>query len=85
MVCIIVENEADIAAFKSFVDDAAAPAPAAPKPAAPAAPVASSPPPPAAASFAQPTGSKDRVYASPLARRLAADKGLAIEVSFYLF
>ncbi|XP_050509869.1 dihydrolipoyllysine-residue acetyltransferase component of pyruvate dehydrogenase complex, mitochondrial isoform X5 [Diabrotica virgifera virgifera] len=53
LVCIIVENEADIAAFKDFKDDGAA-APAPPKAAAPsapapspAAPVAAAPPAPA--------------------------------------
>ncbi|XP_018804517.1 PREDICTED: dihydrolipoyllysine-residue acetyltransferase component of pyruvate dehydrogenase complex, mitochondrial isoform X3 [Bactrocera latifrons] len=51
LVCIIVQNQEDVAAFKDFVDSAPAaakPAAAAPPPAA-AAPVAPPPPPPAAA------------------------------------
>lgn len=59
----------------------AAPAPsqaeAAPAPAATPAPVASAPTPaPAAAPAAPSTASGDRVFASPLARRIAADKGI---------
>ncbi|XP_067623526.1 dihydrolipoyllysine-residue acetyltransferase component of pyruvate dehydrogenase complex, mitochondrial isoform X3 [Eurosta solidaginis] len=42
LVCIIVSEQADVAAFKDFVDDA----PAAAKPAAAAAPAAAAPPPP---------------------------------------
>lgn len=84
LVCIIVENEADIAAFKDFKDDgasapkaAAAPAPPAPTPA--PAPRAAAPPPPPTPSFSAPIpapSAGDRVYASPLAKRLAAEKGL---------
>lgn len=86
LVCIIVENEADIAAFKDYKDDSPAPsrAAAAPAPppaaAAPAAPqpVAAPPPPPPAP--VQPVAARpqtaaeqhgDRVYASPMAKRLA--------------
>ncbi|XP_011194236.1 dihydrolipoyllysine-residue acetyltransferase component of pyruvate dehydrogenase complex, mitochondrial isoform X4 [Zeugodacus cucurbitae] len=52
LVCIIVQNQEDVAAFKDFVDDAPAvakPAAAAASPPAAAAPVAPPPPPPAAA------------------------------------
>lgn len=83
LVCIIVENEADVAAFKDFVDTGA---PA--KPAEPSQP-ASSPPPPSPSPTPTPvssapitapaTSSGDRVYASPLARRLAAEKGLSLQ------
>lgn len=91
LLCIIVENEADVAAFKDFKDDgagaapakpAAAPAPAAPAPA--AAPVAPPPPPPAAP---RPAGVQtaseqkfgDRVLASPMAKRLAEQQKLRLE------
>lgn len=91
LVCIIVENEGDIAAFKDFKDDGAAAAPkaAAPAPAAaPSAPtpVAAPPPPPPAVS-ARPAGAitaseqkfGDRVLASPMARRLADVQKLRLE------
>lgn len=78
--CIIVEKESDIAAFKDYVETGVAevstppPAPA-PAPAAAAAPVAAAPSPaPAAAAPAAPR--KGRVFASPLAKKLAADKGI---------
>lgn len=88
LVCIIVSDESSIAAFKDFKDDAtvAAPPPAAPSP---AAPTPSIPPPTTAAPPAAPIPAKvpsipapsgDRVYASPLARRLAAEKGLSLQV-----
>nr|CAG4642628.1 EOG090X08YX [Evadne anonyx] len=91
LVCIIVENEEDVAAFKNFKDDGAAeaaapaapaaaaapaPEPAAapvPEPAAAPVPVAAIPTP--AASVA-PATTGDRKFISPLARMLAADKGL---------
>lgn len=87
LVCIIVENESDIAAFKDYKDDGSS-APAPPKAAAPAAPAptpspaprAAAPPPPPSVSIPAP-GAGDRVYASPLAKRLAADKGLSLAVS----
>uniref|UniRef100_A0A4W6D4Z8 Acetyltransferase component of pyruvate dehydrogenase complex n=1 Tax=Lates calcarifer TaxID=8187 RepID=A0A4W6D4Z8_LATCA len=76
--CIIVEKESDIAAFKDYVETGVAevstppPAPA-PAPAAAAAPVAAAPTPAAAA----PAGpKKGRVFASPLAKKLAAEKGI---------
>ncbi|XP_026681992.1 uncharacterized protein LOC103512808 [Diaphorina citri] len=84
LVCIIVENESDVAAFKDFKDDAppaaGASAPAPPPPKVAAAPP---PPPPKAAPAPSPTpvpsqktSGGTRVYASPLAKRLAAEKGL---------
>ncbi|XP_059912957.1 dihydrolipoyllysine-residue acetyltransferase component of pyruvate dehydrogenase complex, mitochondrial [Gadus macrocephalus] len=74
--CIIVEKESDIAAFKDYVETGVADATAPPPPPAPAA----APSPslaPAAAPAAAPLGSrKGRVFASPLARKLASDKGI---------
>ncbi|XP_059484872.1 dihydrolipoyllysine-residue acetyltransferase component of pyruvate dehydrogenase complex, mitochondrial [Neocloeon triangulifer] len=89
LVCIIVESQDDVAAFKSYVDDgkaAPAPAPAAPAPAAPAAASTAAtppPPPPSAAPAAAPVSfsaspSEGRVFASPLAQRIALEKGLDI-------
>lgn len=89
--CIIVESQEDIAAFKDFKDDgsvAAAPksAPKAAESAAPAAaPPASAPPPPVShpspvhVATAPPVGG--RLFASPFARKLAAEKGLDLSVS----
>jgi len=90
-VCIIVESQDDVAAFKDFVDDGkSAPAPAAKPSAAPA------PPPPPAPSAAAPIAQAvpvsmpapgGRVFASPFARKLAAEQGLDISVfikSFYI-
>lgn len=86
LVCIIVENEGDVAAFKDFKPDEtaaapaaapAAPAPAAPAPAAPA-PAAAAPPPPPVAPPPPAAPAGGRVYASPLARKIAADKGIQL-------
>ncbi|TMW54830.1 hypothetical protein DOY81_000063 [Sarcophaga bullata] len=99
LVCIIVQDEAHIAAFKDFKDTAgpakpaAAPAPApAPAPAAAAAPpppvvIAAVPPQPAAAPPAAPSGKVltaveqrgPRVYASPMAKKLAEAQQLRLE------
>lgn len=97
LVCIIVQEESHIAAFKDFKDTAgpakpaAAPAPA-PAPAAAAAPpppiaVAAVPPQPAAAPPAAPSGKVltaveqrgPRVYASPMAKKLAEAQQLRLE------
>lgn len=89
LVCIIVENEADVAAFKDFKDDgssAAKPAVAAP-PSPPPAAAASAPPPPPPPSSSRPAGVitaseqkfGDRVLASPMARRLAEQQKLRLE------
>jgi pyruvate dehydrogenase E2 component (dihydrolipoamide acetyltransferase) len=90
LLCIIVEKAEDVAKFADFVDDgsnalasapAAAPPPpkeaAAPTPAAPAqAPAASpAPAPPPPSMMAQPA-SGDRPFASPAAKRLAAERGI---------
>ncbi|XP_051255914.1 dihydrolipoyllysine-residue acetyltransferase component of pyruvate dehydrogenase complex, mitochondrial [Dicentrarchus labrax] len=74
--CIIVEKESDIAAFKDYVEtgvaDVSTPPPA---PAPTAAPVAAAPT--SAPAAAAPAASrKGRVFASPLAKKLAADKGI---------
>lgn len=85
LVCIIVEKEADIAAFKDFKDDgaAAAPARAAPEPAAPApTPVAAPPTPPPSRGPAvppPPTDVSSRVYASPMAKRLAEQRNIRLQ------
>uniref|UniRef100_A0A8C7L1P6 Acetyltransferase component of pyruvate dehydrogenase complex n=1 Tax=Oncorhynchus kisutch TaxID=8019 RepID=A0A8C7L1P6_ONCKI len=72
--CIIVEKESDIAAFSDYVETAGAdvstppPAPvAAPTPAAPL---------PSPAPVAPATPRKGRVFVSPLAKTLAAEKGI---------
>jgi len=90
LLCIIVENQEDVAKFKDFVDDgtsteASAPAPAAAAPAAatPAPPPPPPPPPPAAAAAPAPAApvaakpsSGGRPFASPAAKKLAAERGL---------
>ncbi|XP_063060054.1 dihydrolipoyllysine-residue acetyltransferase component of pyruvate dehydrogenase complex, mitochondrial-like [Engraulis encrasicolus] len=74
--CIIVENESDIQAFADYVETpavaAAPPSPAAPAPAPPVPPPAPSPAAPATPAAAR----GERVFASPLAKKLAADKGI---------
>lgn len=75
--CIIVEKESDIAAFKDYVETGVAEVstpPPAPPPAPAAAPAAAPSPAPAAAAPAAPR--KGRVFASPLAKKLAAEKGI---------
>lgn len=99
LVCIIVQDQANVAAFKDFKDtETAAPAAAAPAPAAAAPPpppppppaaVAAPPPPPVAAPPA-PAGGKPltaveqrgpRVYASPMAKKLAEAQQMRLEGS----
>ncbi|XP_029029018.1 dihydrolipoyllysine-residue acetyltransferase component of pyruvate dehydrogenase complex, mitochondrial [Betta splendens] len=78
--CIIVEKESDIDAFKDYVETGVAevstppPAPVSAPIAAPAAAAAPSPAPAAPAAAAGPR--KGRVFASPLAKKLAAEKGI---------
>merc|ERR1719341_1352469 len=83
LLCIIVEEQEDVAKFADFdassVSEAAAPAPPAPAAAAPAppAPVAAAPAPPAPTPVqrsAPVAGGK--VFASPAAKRVAAEKGI---------
>lgn len=101
LVCIIVESQDDVAAFKDYKDTgapAAKPAAAAPSPPPAAAPpvptpppVAAAPPPPPAPapSAAQMTAVEQRgprVYASPMAKRLAEQQKLRLEGMFqYMF
>ncbi|XP_043477301.1 dihydrolipoyllysine-residue acetyltransferase component of pyruvate dehydrogenase complex, mitochondrial isoform X2 [Leptopilina heterotoma] len=87
LVCIIVADQASVAAFKDFKDDgsgdvtppsspSSAPTPSAPAP-------ASAPPPPQPSPVAAPPrpsqSAGDRIFASPLAKRLAAEKGLSLQ------
>jgi len=81
LVCIIVQDESSVVAFKDFKDDTVA----APPPAAPPSPAVSTPPAPTPAptptkapSIPPPSG--ERIYASPLAKRLATEKGLDLQV-----
>ncbi|CAH1376956.1 hypothetical protein MTP99_018378 [Tenebrio molitor] len=82
LVCIIVEKEADIAAFKDFKDDgSAAPKPAAAPAPSPAAPAAPSPPPvaPSPPTVPPPAAASDRVYVSPMAKRLAEQRNIRLQ------
>ncbi|XP_064541863.1 dihydrolipoyllysine-residue acetyltransferase component of pyruvate dehydrogenase complex, mitochondrial isoform X2 [Drosophila montana] len=100
LVCIIVPDQASIAAFKDFVDDAPAAAPAAAAAAPPPPPPAAAPAPapaaaaaPAPAPAAAPASSPDaapgtasapsggRVYASPMAKKLAETQKLRLQAS----
>ncbi|XP_074602184.1 dihydrolipoamide S-acetyltransferase muc [Brevipalpus obovatus] len=87
LLCIIVQNESDIAAFKDFIpsEDTAKPDTAKPKADSPA----STPPPPSSSpqqsQHQQPTQSMSqqpggRIFASPLAKNLAAQKGIDISM-----
>jgi len=89
LLCIIVENQDDVAKFKDFVDDGSnsisdapaatpvAPSPAAAAPAIPPPVAAAHPPPAAIPSPSSPAPrSGDRVFASPAAKRVASDKGI---------
>ncbi|XP_068600173.1 dihydrolipoyllysine-residue acetyltransferase component of pyruvate dehydrogenase complex, mitochondrial [Brachionichthys hirsutus] len=79
--CIIVEKESDIAAFKDYVETAVPDVSTLPPPPPPA-PTPASMPAPAAAPAAAATGPAPaaprtgRVFASPLARKLAAERGI---------
>ncbi|XP_013778044.1 dihydrolipoyllysine-residue acetyltransferase component of pyruvate dehydrogenase complex, mitochondrial-like [Limulus polyphemus] len=91
LLCIIVESEDDIAAFKDYVDSGepitladAAPKPESkpakaqppPRPPQPAAPTIATP---SVAPHTQPsTPPSGRLFASPLAKKLAAEKGMDI-------
>merc|ERR1719304_126537 len=74
LLCIIVENQEDVAKFKDFEDDgSAAAAPASPPPVAPPAPTPVNPV-SAPKPVSTPTGG--RVFASPAAKRVAAERGI---------
>ncbi|XP_034539369.1 dihydrolipoyllysine-residue acetyltransferase component of pyruvate dehydrogenase complex, mitochondrial [Notolabrus celidotus] len=74
--CIIVEKESDIAAFKDYVETGVAEVSTPPPAPAPVAVPAAVAPTPAAAAAAPAASRKGRVFASPLAKKLAADKGI---------
>lgn len=92
LLCIIVSDEKDVAAFKDYkpTEEAAAPAAAAapptPPPAAPAPTPVAAPPPPAAPAAPPPPAPAAApgsfVFASPSARKLSADKNIDLAVSF---
>ncbi|XP_011643679.1 dihydrolipoyllysine-residue acetyltransferase component of pyruvate dehydrogenase complex, mitochondrial [Pogonomyrmex barbatus] len=86
LVCIIVQDESNIAAFKDFKDDTVA------VPSVPVTPAVPTLPPTPTISPTVPTvptvptakvpsimPPEERIYASPLARRLAAEKGLNLQ------
>lgn len=88
LVCIIVSDEGSVAAFKNFKDDGASAAPAAAAPAAAAAPPTPAAAPPRPASAPPPSSAPvssvaqgDRVFVTPLARRIASEQGLNLAVS----
>lgn len=92
LLCIIVSNEGDIAAFKDFVDSGEAVKPAAAKPSAPPSPPSAAPPAPSAPSATPPQSvpsvsapapgsGASRIFASPLARSNARDRGIDLSVS----
>ncbi|KAG1940678.1 dihydrolipoyllysine-residue acetyltransferase component of pyruvate dehydrogenase complex, mitochondrial [Pimephales promelas] len=77
--CIIVEKESDISAFADYVETGvAASPPPAPVPVATPPPAAAPAPAPVAAPAAPAAPRKGRVFASPLAKKLAAEKGINI-------
>jgi len=90
LIAIIVSEEDDIAAFKDITDEAsisasaeaAAPEPAKEEPAAPAAPAPPAAPEaqPAAPPPLPPVSATARVFASPLAKRVAMEKGVDINL-----
>ncbi|XP_016945223.3 dihydrolipoyllysine-residue acetyltransferase component of pyruvate dehydrogenase complex, mitochondrial isoform X2 [Drosophila suzukii] len=86
LLCIIVPDQGSVAAFADFKDDGAGAAPAAPA-AAPAPAAAAAPPPPApvaavpapAPAAAPAAAGTGRVYASPMAKRLAEAQQLRLQ------
>lgn len=83
LVCIIVENQEDVAAFKDFKDDGSAAsrpaaAPAASAPVSAAAPIVATPSAPRPMTAVEQKFG-DRVYASPMAKRLAETQRLRLE------
>lgn len=84
IVAILVEDKADVEAFKNYDPAAASAAPqAAPAEAAPAQAAPSQAAPaqaaPAQAAAQATSASGDRVFVSPLAKKLAGEKGLALD------
>lgn len=86
LVCIIVQDESNVTAFKDFKDDTVTAPPLTPAASAvptPPTPTAAPPPPtapPVTTKISSIPPSAERTYASPLARRLAAEKGLSLQV-----
>lgn len=85
LVAIMVEEEGDCASFADFTGSDAAPPALAPvaaaapaPPAPPAAAPAPAPAPPAAPAAPSPRASGERVFASPKARMMAAEAGIAL-------
>uniref|UniRef100_A0A8C1QGU1 Acetyltransferase component of pyruvate dehydrogenase complex n=1 Tax=Cyprinus carpio TaxID=7962 RepID=A0A8C1QGU1_CYPCA len=77
--CIIVEKESDISTFADYVETGvAASPPPAPTPVAAPAPAPAPAAPTAAPATAPAAPRKGRVFASPLAKKLAAEKGIDI-------
>lgn len=79
-IMVVVENESDVAAFKDYkVEEGATAEPPPADSPAPAAPSAPAPAPSAAATSTAaspaPSGRGDRIIASPMARKLAAESG----------
>ncbi|XP_076024921.1 dihydrolipoyllysine-residue acetyltransferase component of pyruvate dehydrogenase complex, mitochondrial [Genypterus blacodes] len=74
--CIIVEKESDIAAFKDYVETGVAEVATPPPPAPAPTPVSAAAPSSAPAAAAPAAPRKGRVFASPLAKKLAAEKGI---------
>ena len=86
LLCIIVEDPADVAKFADYDAASSAPAPEA-APAAPAAPAPQAVPPPAAAPAAPSApaarstpAAGGRVFASPAAKRVAAERGVDLSL-----
>ena len=81
IVAIIVEDEADVAAFKNYSPEAASAPAAAPQQ--PAQEAASPATPASSAAPSQPQAvsraSGDRVFVSPLAKRMAEEKGVSLD------
>ena len=93
LLCIIVEEESDIAAFKDYqppTEDTpppSTPAPesqAAPPPPAPP-PTQPTPPPPPSPPPTQPMPSGERVIASPFAKNIAAQQGVNLQVLYLIY
>ncbi|XP_048418335.2 dihydrolipoyllysine-residue acetyltransferase component of pyruvate dehydrogenase complex, mitochondrial [Stegostoma tigrinum] len=78
--CIIVEKESDISAFADYVETGVADIKPQPTPPIPPAPVAQQPAAaPTVSPPVKPRDPKSRVFASPLAKKLAADKGIDLK------
>ena len=81
IVAVIVEDEADVAAFKDYDPSASSAAAAAPQQAA-AEPTPAAPSQPAAApqqAASSGAASGDKIFVSPLAKRMAEEKGYSLD------